>query len=175
MSEVYVSRVDSNSTDELQHYGVKGMKWGVRRDVELVANRKRNAAVRKAKNSYETGEITKAQYKSAKKQAKSDKKDYMKNVKKDFEGKTKAEQYKMSQNITKQAINNVPNRRLKKGIKAVNTALTVANIGEGVLTAAAFVTAGPAVAAAAGIGLVAGSIGELGRQYVVNRVVDRLS
>lgn len=175
MNDVYVSRVNSENSDELQHYGVKGMKWGVRRDVELLANSRRNKAVRKAKNDYERGKITKDQLKSAKKQAKSDKKDYMNKVKKEFESKSKAEQYKMSTNIKDQAISKVPNRRLKKGVKAVNAVFTAANIAQATVTSASLLVMAPAAAPIIGASLAGAAIGEVGRKYVVDKIVDRAS
>lgn len=179
MSDIYVARRDENSSDELQHYGVKGMKWGVRRDVELIANRQRNQSVRKAKDAYEMGKIDKSKYKSLKKQAKADQKAYMKKVKKDFESSSKAEQYKQSEAIKSKAIKDVPYRRLKKGIKAYNAICAASNIagtGLGVLTAvAAGSAAAPAAAVALGVTAVGATAGYLGKKYVVDKVVDRLS
>ena len=49
--------------NELYHYGVPGMKWGVRRDTRIIANHRRNVEVGKLKERYRAGKITKQQYK----------------------------------------------------------------------------------------------------------------
>lgn len=175
MSEFYIARRDSVSEDELMHYGVKGMKWGVRRDVELIANRRRNDTVRKAKNDYEMGKIDKSKYKSLKKQANVDKKSYMNKVKKDFESKSKADQYKMSTQIKTQAIKNVPHRRLKKGLKLINHVNTAYNIASVGLTAAASIMASPAVAPLMGAAAIGATFGQLGSKYIGDKIVDRFS
>lgn len=39
----------------IYHYGVKGMKWGVRRDFRVLANNRRNKAIKEAKRDYNLG------------------------------------------------------------------------------------------------------------------------
>ena len=69
---------------ELHHYGVKGMKWGVRRDYRVLANHRRNQAVRDAKKDYREGKISKSDRKEAIKKAKNYTKDFKKETKAQF-------------------------------------------------------------------------------------------
>ena len=72
-------------TEAIEHFGVKGMKWGVRRDPRNVASRARDRATRKAAAADRNREIdaarsrlrsgeTRATFKTAKRQFKEDKK-----------------------------------------------------------------------------------------------------
>ena len=55
---------DYNNQEYLQHYGVPGMKWGIRRNSRLLANHNRNEKVRTAKLDYKTGKIDKKEKKT---------------------------------------------------------------------------------------------------------------
>lgn len=149
--------------NELMHYGVKGMKWGVRRDVELIANHRRNATTAKARSDYSQGKITSTQKKMAIKKAKADRKQYLKDTKKNYESlKSKSEKEKASMNIQKTALKEVPARKLKKGLRAVNDIFTAAQIGSGAYHAAAVAIVCPPLAPAmlaATAGITAGQLG----------------
>ena len=54
---------DYNNQEYLQHYGIPGMKWGIRKNARLLANHRRNAEVRKIKKDYKTGEISRKEKK----------------------------------------------------------------------------------------------------------------
>ena len=68
---------DTYSDEELLHYGVRGMKWGIRRDVRVLANHRRNQAVKDARNKYHSGKITNEKKRSAIRKANFEKKKYM--------------------------------------------------------------------------------------------------
>lgn len=63
-------------TDYLYHYGVKGMKWGIRRTAEQLGHKIKEAGERRKQKRQERNEkkIAKAQAKQSKRQAKQDKK-----------------------------------------------------------------------------------------------------
>lgn len=160
--------------EELYHYGVKGMKWGVRRDYRVLANHRQNEARRKVKNDYEAGKITKDEKKQRMREAKQTKKNLHAEMKTRFRNaKTKEERTALNNKIKEQAINEVPIRRVKKGINTVNKLITVGNISGALVTAGMAAAATPAIAplALTSAGVVAAS--QLGRQAVVQWLNDR--
>lgn len=162
--------------DYLMHYGVKGMKWGVRRDVRLLANNRRNNTVRKIKNQYETGKITSEQKKAAIKKANNIKKAYIKKTESDYiNAKTERDRNIMERDIKKQSISEVPNRRLKNGARIVNHILNGVDIGANVAAAGFMATAVPPlgpmyIGSAAVVSAVAA-----GRNWLIDKGIDKLS
>lgn len=176
-------------SDELMHYGVLGMKWGVRRDARVLAQNRRNKAVNKAKTDYKLGNISKEQKKADVKKAKSDAKNYKKNIKKQFKNeKTKEGRKNLEKDIKTQTMKEVPSRTLKKGLTTVNKFMTgyttsvgaaiggygiaglASTAATGVATTSAAALAPYTIPAAAGIVAVG-----LGRGYITQKVLDRLS
>ena len=160
----------------LLHYGVKGMRWGVRRDLRLLANNRRNNAVRKAKQQYDVGNITKEQKKAAIKKADMYKKNFLEKTKQEFESATsRKKQYEMEQDISRKAIKEVPNRQLKNGARKVNHLFTGYQIGANAAVAALGIASTPALAPIY-IGAIAGTAaGALGRQWLIDKGIDKWS
>lgn len=173
MTVNYSYRVDPT---ELYHYGVKGMKWGVRRDVELLANHRRNAAIKSAKKDYRKGNISKNTKKAAIKQAKLEKKTYMNDVKKNYESlNTKGEKKEASKNFAKQAANEVPRRTLVKGLKTVNNVLAGINIGSNAVSAGVGLAVMPSIAPVVVSSMAGYTLAVNGARYLLNKGFDKLS
>ena len=165
------------SENELYHYGVKGMKWGVRRDLRVLANHRRNVSVRNIKNKYRVGEITKLEKKSRIREANLAKKDYLKKTKQTLHNTNdEAKLAKMKHDIAKQTISEVPNNTLKKGATTVNRLLAGIDVGSGILTSAAMIGAvGPAAIPVAGGLAVYNSAVRVGMEKLVQMGLDKLS
>lgn len=162
--------------NELYHYGVKGMKWGVRRDTRILANHRHNTAVRRLEAEYAFGKIGTEQYRRGLKDAKSIKKQTMSDAKKRFDNASDdMERVKMANDISKMTINEVPNANIKRGAAAVNQALGIVNIASVASTAANAAIVNPAFASAyLGAGAVAVAA-EVGWRYMTQRYLDKKS
>lgn len=162
--------------DEIYHYGVPGMKWGVRRDVRILANHRRNVAANQLKERYRFGNITKQQYKDSIRNVNLHKKKYLSDVENKFRNaKTNSERSKLSKDITIAAIKEVPNITVKRGFAVVNQLFGTASIGGTAYTTAGLVALNPTFAAAyIGAGVVS-TAAEVGFRYVTRSVLDKSS
>lgn len=133
---------------ELYHHGVKGMKWGVRRqaknylvrtkrDLHMLNDREYNQKVRSLKDQRDLGSIDQKQYKSAKKDAKLKRKETTKSIKSMKVDKSLADTKKRFDETRKRAIKEIPHYRLKRGARTVSTLITAIAAGSIVGSAAA--------------------------------------
>ena len=133
--------------DELMHYGVKGMKWGVRRDVQLLANRRFNVKRKQLNTDYKLSKYTKEERNREIKALKNERKKFLSDVKRDYEKlTTEKERYRFNKNIVNMTTKEVPNVKVKRGLSVANRILTGALGGAAVVSGAA--------TAAATVGLV---------------------
>ena len=162
--------------DELKHYGIKGMKWGVRRDYRVLANHRRNEAVRKVKNDYDSGNISRDEKRQRMKEAKNTKKSLQVEMKSRYKNaKTREDRERLDREIQSQTVNEVPLRKVKKGATTVNRLLTVGNIAGAAVGAAATTMTAPALAPLA-VASLAGTVAtQAGRQAVTQWVFDRMA
>lgn len=162
-----------NNSDELMHYGVLGMKWGVRRNVRLLANRRRNESVQKIKADYKSGKITRNQKKAKIKKANTTKSSYITETKAKFKSIDNKQDYKKAKNtIAMQTISEVSHPTLKKGATTVNKFLggshALGTFASGVATASVLGPVGLAVGAG-------GAAAEIGAHYLIQKgIIDKL-
>lgn len=167
--------------NELYHYGVKGMKWGIRRDARVLANNRRNKKVRNIKKQYELGKISKEKKRSMIRTENAKKNQYLNKVKNDLKktnDEAKIRSYKT--NLSKQTIKEVPNRRLKKGVmtaKNIVTGLKIGGIVSGGASGVAIASsiANPALGAAFIGTATVNTLITSGGSYVMGKLLDKLS
>jgi len=164
------------SNGKLYHHGVKGMKWGVRRDARLLANSRRNKRVRNAREDYKSGKITKDLRDKEIAAAKLDKKKMLAKIKDDFSNaKTAGERERLGREITNKTLKEVPKASLKRGASTVNAlfgGLNAASIG---LSTYAISFVNPAFAGATIAAGVVGVAAEAGYRYVLQLGLDKVS
>lgn len=158
---------------ELYHYGVPGQKWGVRRNLRVLANHRRNIAINDAKNDYRSKRITKSQRKLAIKQAKLDKKALLKSANQ----KRSEEEFKAyKKDIKSQTLSEVPHARLKKGATTVNHLITMAEVaGVGAAIGTAGIMGAPVLAAVGGAGAASVAV-SIGKDYCIQKgILDKIA
>ena len=161
-----------NHEDELRHYGVPGQKWGVRRNLRVLANHRNNVAINKATHDYRNKTITKDQRKSAIKQAKLDKKALLKSAN---QKRTKEEFKAYKKDIKNQTLSEVPHARIKKGATTVNHLVTASQIaGAGIAFAGGAFMGLPL--AAVGGAAVGSAVVALGKDHCIQTgILDNLA
>ena len=159
--------------EDLQHYGVPGMKWGVRRDIRLLANSRRNKEVKDAKAKYKAGQIKKSTRDARIQQANvSKKRDIESMTKKVATASTYERQVKATSNISNAVMKEVPNYKVKRGAATVHKILSESRIkGLGIASVVGVATANPALAIAGVTGMAA----EIGAKYLTEKGLDKLS
>lgn len=162
--------------DELYHYGVPGMKWGVRRDTRILANHRRNTEADILKEQYRSGKITKRQYKDSIRKVNLRKKQYMSDVENKFRNaKSDSERARLGENISNTAVKEVPNITVKRGLAVANQLFGTASIGSTAYTTLGLAAINPAFATAyIGAGVVSAAA-EAGFRYVTRSLLDKSS
>lgn len=161
--------------NELCHFGVPGMKRGIRKNSRLLANHRRNETVHNAKYDYKRGNITKKEKKNIISEANKTKKMDIKSSKKEI---SQTHGYKniknLKNNIKNQTIKEIPHSKIKKGASFVNKVFH----GSAVATS---IGIGAGLALTGGLGslpLAAGAIGaaaSAGEGYLIQRgILDKL-
>lgn len=160
---------------ELCHYGVKGMKWGVRRDLRILASSRRNKKVRDARKAYKAGKITKDQRKAKIAEANKLKKDTIKDAKAKYaKAKTSIDRKRVGEDITNKTLKEVPNAQLKRGALAVNRLLGSTTNALTVGSAALSVALNPALAGVAVSAAAVSIATEIGKRYCISRGMETL-
>ena len=165
-----------SNNGELYHHGVKGMKWGVRRDARLLANSRRNQRVRAAQAAYKSGKLTKDQRNKEIEAARQDKKKTLSKVENDFaKAKTDSDRSRLERDLANKTTKEVPRASLKRGASVVNAlfgGMNAASIG---VASASMIMINPAFAGVAVASAAVGIAAEAGYRYVVQLGLDKLS
>lgn len=159
--------------NQLQHYGVSGMKWGVRRDIRLLANHRRNVAVKDARERYKTGKISKATKQSRIQKADAARKqDIERLTNKYLNAKTSDKKLRVENNISRQTMKEIPDYKIKRGAATVHKTLSKSRTKAlGIASVAGLVAANPALAVAGATGMAV----SIGANYITSLGLDKLS
>lgn len=161
---------------ELKHYGVKGMRWGVRKDANMLANHRRNDRVFDAKNKYKQGLISKEERKSAIRAANKDLKLANKEFKSQYKtAKAQGRKKEFKRNVKATAKTEIRNRGALNVAGALNSATTVGMLGSAAASGMAMMALYPPMAGIAMSTMVAGSAVTAGKHWLINRGIDKLS
>lgn len=160
----------------LYHYGVKGMKWGVRRDARILANHRYNAESKRLKTAYDWGMIDSEKYSDGIRKANARRKQSLADMENSFRNaKSDAERERLGKNITKMAVNEVPDIKIQRGAAVANQLIGGAGIAKTAYTTAALSVLNPTFAAAyLGAGVVT-TAAQTGLSWVGRRYLDTLS
>lgn len=162
----YVARTN----EDLVHYGVLGMKWGVRRNARLLASSRRNKKIRKANEDYYNEKIDKSTRDARVKKAKIERDKVLEDTKAKVKNSSERELKKTSDELKSQVAKEVSNYQVKRGMAYANEIFTKYNaVSYGVVAAAGVASANPALAAAGAVGIASSAAYGAGRNWVLDR------
>lgn len=183
MDFVAYSAAFNSHQNAIMHYGVRGMKWGVRKDAQLLAERKYNLEKKDLKQQFKLNKIDKTTYKNKKRRAKyemlsaeSRSKSFVKKNKKDAEVL-----HNKYMELHDKALKEIPNYKIKSGMKTAGrilgrigtvSAVALAPFGSYIGLANAFQTKAISDAAAATLWGGASALG-MGSAYVGSRKIRK--
>lgn len=161
------------NNNELYHYGVKGMKWGVRRDARILANHRYNKAVKRLQTERAYGVISEKQYIDGLNTADKRKKKDLADFENQFRtAKTDVDRKRLGDNISKMAVDEVSDIKIQRGLAVANQLIGTANIASIGYTTAAMTAINPAFATAyIGAGAVTAAA-EAGYRWVGRIMLD---
>lgn len=139
----------------------------------MLANHRRNAAVKDAKEKYKSGKISKETRDARTRQANAQKKRDMESMTNKYnKADTFEKKLKMENDIANKTMKEVPNYAVKRGASTVHNILSGSRIrGLGVVAGAGLVTGNLPLAAAGAAGMAA----EIGARYIANIGLDKFS
>lgn len=164
-------------SDELMHYGVPGMRWGVKRNARVLTMHRRNINVKDVKNAYRKGQISKKERNVGIKTAKKDAKADLKQMRSEIRNvKTRKGLKEMKTDIKNQTLSEVPHSSLKKGLTTVNKMFSAATISGTAAVGAGLTVVGGAAASTVLPIAAAGVMVELGRKTIIQKgILDKLA
>lgn len=125
MDFVAYSAAFNSHQNAIMHYGVKGMKWGVRKDAQLLAERQYNVEKKDLKQQLKLNKIDRSTYRMKKKRAKygmlSEKyrtNKFIKENKKDQQAL-----YDKYMELHSKAVKDIPHYKIKSGAKTAGRIL----------------------------------------------------
>ena len=150
---------------ELYHHGIKGMKWGVRRDrpsgggryirgmkrdLTLLNEREYNTTRKNLARDVDYGKISYSKYEMGLAAAKSKYKSKKVDIKRLKQTKSKEETRKDFEKLRTKAMSEIPHYKLKSGVKTANKILTGIAVGSLAISAGAYAYGATLVAASYG-------------------------
>ena len=167
---------ETSDSDFIEHHGVRGMRWGIRRYQKELAWKKRNKTFANIAADKRTGKITKQEAKSRRQVAKGELKSDIAKGKayaKSLKGKPKAEVKAIYEKTKEKATREIPYNRVKKLVRGINNVPTALSIMGDIASGTTLAAIGAATANPALVGIGLGSIAISTPMSVISNRVTR--